>query len=64
MLHDLANNDEYVALKLAAEDSEGRRRREQEAQLMLTTGSRVCRSVEVNKHFGSIPSKIIKNNSE
>ena len=25
---------------------------------------RVCRSVEVNKHFGSIPSKIIKNNSE
>ena len=25
---------------------------------------RVCRSVEVNKHFRSIPSKIIKNNSE
>jgi len=38
----------------------------QEAQLMLTTGSTrlYSRSVEVKKHFESIPSKIKKNNSE
>ena len=36
----------------------------QEAQLMLTKGSTRFRSVEVKKHFESIPSKIKKNNSE